>query len=185
MNSFKLTKEQQLQEANKLREIAKSKGYVSYINVSDNRFGCSTYVYITVGGSEYKVRFSDHSVSSLHRMANEFLTNSAEGVIEALESMYAKFMNKVNARLAEEKELDNIRQTLTIPEGCEFHTLYRTYNDLDWFLSKKPTAQMIIQVKLDRGAFCYMYVDKANGYGCDSLSNNYIKEYIRNGFTRI
>ena len=184
MNSFKLTKEQQLTEANKLREIAKSKGYVSYINVSDNRFGCSTYVYITIGGTEYKVRFSDHSVSSLHRIESEFLTNSAEGVVEALESMYAKFMDKVNARLAEEKELDIIRQSFVIPEGCEFHILYRTYSNLDSFLKKRPTAQMIVQVKLDRGAFRYMYIDKINGHGSNRLSDDYIREYKKNGFIK-
>lgn len=189
-------KSSQQSKANELCQELEKNGFVpSSPYTNESNFGMSTYVYfLDETGVQRKFRISDHSVTNLDRVLNEYHFSNKTDIKSFVESI--KFdieRSKERARLFAEKckaqddrivKLDafwaKIKDNFL---GLTFKKNNRTYQTLEQI--SRPERSAIFQKLVDpvKKAYAYEWAEKAtvNEVANTKPSYDYIENIMNNG----
>ena len=181
----------------KLMNVLADKGFnTSHPVTSVTDYGMSTYISFTdEAGIERKFRISDHSVTNINRLRNEYHYKTDTD----LEKLAERAKKDIHLAVKNKKERDKAfdedkrrREMLwgerekMMPQyknrGLTFRSIERTHKPfMELKGIDKETASNLIATDLGGGAFAYEWTEKKQkGEVFQRASLKYVEEYLRN-----
>lgn len=165
---FYAKKEVQQQKSKELFDELKKNGFTpSNPYTNESSFGTSTYInFIDESGVQRKFRISDHSVTNINRIMDEYhysqntniksLVESVKKDVQLSKERAEKLKKQWKEQADRYKRLDEFWETIKVNfEGLTFKRNDRTYQDLEQF--SKPERSNILQRVIDPLKKAYSY----------------------------